>query len=210
MAKEAEFSYAYLESLSDEALCAAIGHQQRLAEAVLADRYLRLVRSCARPFFLVGGDSEDLIQEGMLGLIKAMRAYDPARGTSFHTFAETCIRNCLLSVIRQSAADKNVPLNQSIPLNPSDPIVDFPFAQVDPELIVIDREMTAILLENTRKQLSDFEEKILGLYLDGLTYGEIAKTVGRPIKSVDNAVQRIRRKVDKVVRQLSSGDISNG
>lgn len=195
-----------LDGLTDEALCALVKQGSRDAEELLVSRYHRLVRSCARPYFLAGGDSEDLSQEGMFGLIKAMREFDPQRSPLFRPFAGLCIHQQVCSALRRDASQKNAPLNQSVPLNPSLLNANPIFVQVDPERLLIDREKAASLLENTRKQLSAFEEKILGLFLDGLAYGEIAETVGKPIKSVDNAVQRIRR---KVARQLSSGDISN-
>ena len=192
--------------LSDAELLALVSAGNADAEEALAERYSRLVRICARPLFLIGGDSEDLMQEGMFGLIKAMREFDPQRSPLFRPFAGLCIHQQVCSALRRDASQKNAPLNQSVPLNPSLLNANSVFAQVDPERLLIDREKAASLLENTRKQLSAFEEKILGLFLDGLAYGEIAETVGKPIKSVDNAVQRIRR---KVARQLSSGDISN-
>ena len=200
-----------LDRCSDEALCALAASGNREAEEVLVTRYNRLVRTCARPFFLVGGDSEDLTQEGMVGLIKAVREYDAAKEASFRTFAEICIRNRLYSVLRAAARDKHSPLNQSVPLDT--PFLDSNsytsgtshLAQRNPEEFLIDREHTAALLAGVRKQLSEFEAKILGYYLDGLSCREIAETVGKPPKSVDNAVQRIRR---KVARQLQSGDLS--
>lgn len=203
-------SYALLETMTDEQLCALCHGGNRMAEEILAGRYHRLVRSCARPYFLAGGDSEDLLQEGMFGLIKAMREYDESNGASFRTFAETCIRRRLYSVLRSAASEKHWPLNKAILYDPYDPSffdANLSTAQGDPELELIGREKAAVLLESTRKQLSDFEVKILGYYLDGLTCREIAETVGKSAKSVDNAVQRIRRKVE---RQLQSGDISNG
>ena len=200
-----------LKDLTDEELCRLAASGNRDAEETLVTRYNRLVRTCARPFFLAGGDSEDLTQEGMVGLIKAVREYDGSKETSFRTFAEVCIRNRLYSVLRAAARDKHLPLNQSVPL-------DTPFfdsnsytsgsgdlAQGNPETFLIERERTAALLAGVRKQLSEFEAKILGYYLDGLSCREIAETVGKPPKSVDNAVQRIRR---KVAQQLLSGDLS--
>ena len=207
MVNSKEASFSYLETLSDEQLCAACQTGNRNAEEILAARYHRLVRSVARPYFLAGGDSEDLLQEGMVGLIKAMREYDPTQSASFCTFAEVCIRHRLYSVLKSAASGKHQPLNQAIPLNPSFFDVSLAFAQVDPEVLLIDREKTAGLLEYTCKQLSAFEAEILGYYLDGLTCREIAETVGKPPKSVENAVQRIRRKIG---RQLQSGDISKG
>ena len=210
MDKEAE-DLTISAPLSDEALCLRAANGSREAEEQLAERYYGLVRSCARPLFLVGGDSEDLTQEGMFGLIRAIREYDGTKSASFRTFAETCIRNRLFSALRAAARDKHAPLNRSVPLDP--PFFDgnsYSFgalcvSSADPEELVIDRDRVADLLESTRKQLSEFEAKILGFYLDGLSCREIALAVGKSQKFVDNAVQRVRR---KAARQLSSGDIS--
>ena len=188
---------------SDEALCRRAADGSREAEEALVRRYSGLVRSCARPLFLAGGDSEDLI--------RAIREYDGAKAASFRPFAEVCIRNRLISALRAASRDKHSPLNQSVPLDT--PFFDgnsYPFgalraSSADPEELIIDRDRVAEALESTRKQLSEFEAKILGLYLDGLSCQEIAKAVGKSPKSVDNAVQRVRR---KAARQLSSGDIS--
>ena len=196
---------------SDEELCLLAASGNRLAEEALVTRYNRLVRTCARPFFLAGGDSEDLTQEGMVGLITAVREYDAGKEASFRTFAEICIRSRLYSVLRASARDKQQPLNQSLSLDDShfdsNPLTSGTnnLAQRNPEDFLIDREHTAALLSGVRKQLSEFEAKILGFYLDGLSCREIAEAVNKSPKSVDNAVQRIRR---KVARQLLSGDLS--
>ena len=211
MFKVKDHPFQQLETRSDEDLCQLAAQGSREAEEILVSRYNRLVRTCARPFFLIGGDSEDLTQEGMVGLIKAVREYDAGKAASFRTFAEICIRSRLYSVLRAAARDKHLPLNQSVPL-------DTPFfdsnsytsgsgdlAQGNPETFLIERERTAALLAGVRKQLSEFEAKILGYYLDGLSCREIAEAVGKPPKSVDNAVQRIRR---KVAQQLLSGDLS--
>ena len=201
----------HLQALPDEELCLLAKAGDRLAEEFLVIRYFRIVRTCARPFFLIGGDSEDLTQEGMIGLMNAVREYDPAKTASFRTFAEICIRNRLYSVLRWAAGDRHSPLNQSVPL-------DTPFfdsnsytsgtsnlAERNPEDFLIEQERARSLLSGVRKQLSEFEAKILGYYLDGLSSREIAETVGRSPKSVDNAVQRIRR---KMAQQLLSGDVS--
>ena len=201
-----------LYTATDEVLAQLATAGNREAEELLVSRYHQLVRACARPFFLVGGDSEDLIQEGMVGLIKAFREYDPEREASFRTYAEICIRNRLYSVLRAAVRDKHQPLNQSVSLDTPDfdsnsyTSGTSNLAQRNPEDSLIDKEHTAALLSGVRKQLSEFEAKILGYYLDGLSCREIAETVGRSPKSVDNAVQRIRR---KVAQQLLSGDISN-
>ena len=202
-----------LNTASDEALTQLAIQGNRQAEELLVSRYHQLVRACARPFFLVGGDSEDLIQEGMVGLIKAFREYKPEREASFRTYAEICIRNRLYSVLRAAGRDKHQPLNQSVSLDTPDfdsnsyTSGTSNLAQRNPEDSLIDKEHTAALLSGVRKQLSEFEAKILGYYLDGLSCREIAETVGKPPKSVDNAVQRIRR---KVAQQLLSGEFSKG
>ena len=201
-----------LAELPDETLCAMAAAGDRISEETLVMRYTRLVRTCARPFFLAGGDSEDLTQEGMVALIKAVREYVPEKAATFRTFAEICIRNRLYSVLRASARDKHKALNQSISLDTPDfdsnsyTSGTSSLAQRDPEDFLIDREHTAALLAGVRKQLSEFEAKILEYYLDGLSCREIAGAVGKSPKSVDNAVQRIRR---KVAQHLLSGDLSN-
>jgi len=198
-------------ALPDEDLSALARGGDRDAEEVLVKRYTRLVRQLARPLYLAGGDSDDLIQEGMIGLMCGVREYDGKRPASFRTFAEICIRNRLYSAVRAAARDKHTPLNQSVPL-------EIPFfdgqgssfgtmAGENPEDLFIVREGVQDILRSVHKQLSDFEAKILGYYLDGLTIREMAKAVSRSPKSVDNAVQRIRR---KAARHLISGDISNG
>ena len=201
------------QKLSDEALCIQAASGDRLAEETLVIRYNRLVRMCSRPLFLAGGDSEDLIQEGMVGLLAAIRVYDPSKGTSFHTYAETCIRNRLLSAVKAASRDKHTPLNNYISFETPffDGKTDHYAYGTDqerlenPETIMIGREELRERLGVLKGQLSGFEAKVLGLYLNGLSYDEIAAEVKRSPKSVDNAVQRIRRKVAK---HFQSGDIS--
>ena len=200
-----------MDTLTDEALCRLAASGDRRAEETLVSRYTRLVRSCARPYFLAGGDSEDLTQEGMLGLIKAVREFQADKDTSFRTFAEICIRSRLYSALRSAGREKHQVLNQSISLDTP----DFDsnsytsgtncLAQRGPEDELIDRGHTVALLSGVRKQLSEFEAKILGYYLNGLSCREIAQEVERPVKSVDNAVQRIRR---KVAQQILTGEFS--
>lgn len=200
---------------ADEALCSLAASGDRIAEEALVIRYNRLVRVCARPYFLAGGDSEDLIQEGMVGLLNAIREYDPGKGSSFRTYAETCIRNRILSAIRAAARDKHTPLNHYVSYET--PLLDgntdsYPLSasrqpQQNPEDMLISREERRERLGTLKGQLSGFEAQILDLYLRGLSYVEIASEVDRSPKAVDNAVQRIRR---KVAQHLSSGDFSQG
>ena len=200
-------------AFSDEKLCELTHDGDREAEEILVSRYTRLVRQLARPYYLAGGDSDDLIQEGMIGLIYGMREYDSTRNAAFRTFAETCIRNRLYSAVRAAARDKHSPLNQAIPLEipffdsrTTSSIGAHVLSHVDPEEFIIGREDARDTLRGVRKQLSEFEAKILGYYLDGLTTKEMAEAVKKSPKSVDNAVQRVRR---KIARHLTSGDLSN-
>ena len=197
---------------SDEVLCGTAAGD-RVAEERLVIRYNRLVRVCARPYFLAGGDSEDLIQEGMVGLLAAIREYDPSKAASFRTYAEVCIKNRLLSVIKAAARDKHTPLNNSVsfetPLFCGNGDRYAYRASVqhleDPEEIFLSREAFRERMEALMGQLSGFEANVLRLYLTGLSYSEIAAEVKKSPKSVDNAVQRIRR---KLAQQSSSGDVS--
>lgn len=198
---------------SDEALCSLASAGDHLSEECLAARYSRLVRMCARPYFLAGGDSEDLIQEGMIGLLSAIRGFQPGREAGFRTYAEVCIRNRLRSAVKAAARDKHTPLNHSVSLGTplfdgnSEPYVYGTQCQQieNPEDVLIDREERESRMNALRNRLSGFEKMVLDLYLGGLSYREIAAQVNKPLKSVDNAVQRIRRKVAPF---FSSGDIS--
>ena len=163
---------------------------------------------CARPLFLAGGDSEDLIQEGMLGLLAAIRGFQSGKETSFRTYAEICVRSRLYAAVRAAQRDKHFPLNHSVSFET--PLFDGTSAHLfsseeSPEDVVIGREELRERLDALKGQLSGFEAEILSYYLGGLSCAEIASQVGRSTKSVDNAVQRIRR---TVARQLSSGDLS--
>lgn len=197
---------------ADEVLCKRAAVGDRFAEETLVMRYNRLVRICARPFFLAGGDSEDLIQEGMVGLLAAIREFSSDRQTPFRTYAEICIRNRIISAIKAASRDKHAPLNTYISFEA--PLFDgktdhLSFGasqqQGNPEDVLIDQESVTELQRILRVRLSDLETRILGLYLSGLSYSEIAQEVDRPPKSVDNAVQRIRR---KVAQHIQSGEFS--
>jgi RNA polymerase sporulation-specific sigma factor len=173
------------------------------AEELLIQRNIRLVRICSRPFFLVGGDSEDLIQEGLFGLISAIRTFDPGREISFRAYAEKCIKNRLCSAIRSALRLKHLPLNDYVSLE--SPQFDESHAQNlpsylrNPEELLISRECVEEALSDTVGALSKFESAVLRLFLSGLTYEEIAAELKRTSKSVDNAVQRIRKKLTQRV-----------
>ena len=202
------FDYA---DLSDNELQQLVMSGDRLAEEALADRYMRLVRACARPLFLAGGDSEDLIQEGMFGLLSAIRQFNPDTGTVFRTFAEHCIKMRLFSAVKSASRMKHFPLNDGMSLEQLSEDSNTQLSAIpeifrrSPEELVLARESKEELYTVFSQCLSNFEIKVLDLYLEGLSYREIAARLGRDEKSIDNAVQRIRR---KLARNLNSGDIS--
>ena len=191
--------------LSDQELqaCAAAGDPD--AEEALAERYVRSVRSCARPLFLAGGDSEDLIQEGMLGLLSAIRQYDPSANVPFKTYAELCINRRLYSAVKSAARLKHLPLNNGVPLDSILSEESQPQATSYPEANrriteeqVLARESEKELHSAFSQYLSGFEAKVLQLYLSGLSYAEMAAQTHKSEKSIDNAVQRIRRKLARL------------
>ena len=166
---------------------------------------------CARPLFLAGGDSEDLIQEGMFGLLSAIRQFSPEAGTSFHTFAEHCIRSRLLSAVKSASRLKHFPLNGGMSL---EQLSEDPKTQLSvtpevfrrsPEELVLARESKEELYTLFVQCLSPLETKVFDLYLEGLSYREIADRLGKTSKSVDSTVQRIRR---KLARNTNPGEIS--
>jgi len=186
-------------SPEDEELCAAAQNGSRGAEEALVLRYSPLVRYCARLFDLAGGDPQDLVQEGMIGLIFAIRDFDQTKDASFRTYADICVRRRLYSALKSASRGKHSPLNNYLSLESPSHIDRVP----DPEELVIGQEQSEELSCALKGLLSKFEAEILGLYLQGLSYREIAAKIVRSPKSVDNAVQRIRR---KVARHLSLGD----
>ena len=186
--------------LSDAELLAQVSGEEALAE-----RYSRLVRICARPLFLAGGDSEDLIQEGMLGLLSAIRQYDPASNVPFKAYAEVCISNRIYSAIKSASRQKHSPLNSGISLDSILSEESQTQASTYPEANcrvteeqVLARESEQELLSAFTRYLSAFEARVLRLYLSGLSYAEMAAETNKSEKSIDNAVQRIRRKLARL------------
>ena len=196
---------------TDQELQQYAAEGDREAEEALVERFLQLVRACARPFFLAGADSEDLIQEGMFGLISAIRQFRPETGASFRTFAEHCIKKRIYSAIRSASRLKHFPLNDGLSLEQLSEDTSLPFAaipeyvQPSPEELVLARESKEELYSAFHNRLSKLEREVLDLYLDGLSYQTIAQHLGKDAKAIDNAVQRIRR---KMARTPHFGDIS--
>lgn len=202
--------------LEDSALQKLAADGDSYAEEELVSRYMRLVRICARPLFLAGGESEDLIQEGMFGLLSAVRQYNNEHNASFKTFAEWCIRNRLRSAVKSASSLKHDPLNNRVPLesilsdeSQTQAVACAELFQKSPEEQVLAREnkkYTEQLYLSLVSMLSKYEKAVFTYYLEGLSYKEIAKLTGKGDKAVDNAIQRIRR---KTAQMLKSGDISN-
>ena len=203
MVDYAEYSDLELQKLASE------GKQE--AEEALVKRYLPLVEACARPMKLFGGDGKDLSQEGVFGLISAVRSFDPTNGASFRTYAEHCIRMRLLSAVKSASRLKHFPLNDSVSLEQlseeSDPRLSAVLESFhrDPEDMVLAREKKEELYKALSDCLSGYEKRVFDLFLEGRSYHQIGSMLGKSPKSVDNAVQRIRR---KLARNLHLGDIS--
>ena len=199
-------------NLNDNELLSMANSGDKVAEDQLALRYTRLVKICSRPFFLVGGDGEDLIQEGMLGLLSAIREFDLSMNTSFKTYAEICVKRRIYSAIKSASRKKHDPLNDMVSFDDvlsdesSSGAVTYGVSyRRTPEEQVLAREGVGEIIQTYSRCLSKFEVEILNLYLRGLSYSEIAELCGKTDKSVDNAVQRIRR---KLARDLNLSDIS--
>ena len=194
-------------ALSEDRLIELVRGGDNEAGSELSLRFRPLIKKCTRPYFLVGGDEEDLIQEGMMGLISSMQTYSAARQCSFRSYAEVCIRRRILSAIKAANRLKHTPLNSGLSLedicaeedDTSAAITDERYSLTPEQLIIREEE-----LENLRtlcaSLLSALEKKVLDLYLEGLSYEEIARGVDKPVKSVDAALQRIKKKLANAVK----------
>jgi len=191
-----------MQHLTDEALVAAARTGDETALELLMRRYKPLVRAKAGAYFIVGGDREDLIQEGAIGLFKAYRDYDDAIGASFLTFATLCVTRQIQSAIKAAGRKKHQPLNASISLNrPADSDeAEIPDRrQTNPEALMIGREAVHEIGEFIERHLSALEYNVLKLYMRGISHAEIAQALDKPLKSVDNTLQRIRKKVSRII-----------
>lgn len=187
------------DTCTDEELIARLRAGEREITDYLIDKYKSLVRTRARALYLVGGDHEDLIQEGMLGLFKAVRDYKSGKEASFATFAGLCIDRQMYSAVASSQRQKHQPLNSFVSL--SEPVSEQELRLVDeetPEEIMISRENVIGMHERIKERLSKFEYQVLELYLKGYDYTQIAEKLGKQPKAIDNALQRIRSKVREV------------
>jgi len=186
------------QKLTDEELIKHIRGGEDFCMDVLIERYKRQVRNQARTLYLIGGDSDDLIQEGMLGLFKAIRDYEPEHQVSFGAFARLCVSRQLYSAIQASNRQKNMPLNSYVELSPELREQAGSPPERSPEDLLIDQENMESLYAEILERLSPFESEILKAYLDGQNYTEIAASRHKSPKSIDNAMQRIRRKLSRI------------
>lgn len=193
-------------SLCDEELVRLAKRGNHFAAERIVNRYRGFVKARCRSYFLAGADREDLIQEGMIGLYKAVLSYDSEKGTGFKTFAELCVTRQIISAVKMAARQKHMPLNSYISLDKDTDSADcFAFMgcrekdSVNPEQIMIERENMVGIEGRIDRALSAFEAEVLLLYIGGLSYGQIAKRMGREAKSIDNALQRIKRKLEKLL-----------
>ena len=194
------------QKLADEELIQKLrGGDERIMDYIL-EKYKPLVLRKANAMFLIGGDTDDLIQEGMIGLFKAVRDYRKEKDASFRTFAQLCVDRQLYHAIQSSNRQKHQPLNSYVSINSEEWEEEvYNIFQQSPENIVIAQENAAHLEKKIRKQLSSFENQVLMMYLDGDNYLQIAEKLGKTPKSIDNALQRIRGKVKECVGvQISS------
>lgn len=196
--------------MSDEQIVGLAQQGDSIAVEYLLCKYKNFVRSKARSYFLIGADHEDIVQEGMIGLFKAVRDYQPERLSSFRAFAELCITRQIITAIKTATRQKHVPLNSYISLNK--PIYDEESDRTlmdiivegraqNPEELIIGRENLVSFRDQVDKVLSSLEQDVLNAYLDGKSYQEIADKLGRHVKSIDNALQRVKRKMEKFLEE---------
>lgn len=197
------------EKCSDETLIDMYRVGNETAIETLFDRYKNLVRKKAKAMYIAGGDSDDLIQEGMIGMYKAARGYDESKGT-FCSFASLCIDRQIMTAVTASNREKNVPLNNYVSFempayNDDDnenvmKLADVitPAADQNPEFIFIDNEYTRTFEEKLQKELSSLEKEVLHYHMEGKDYRQIAQILDKPAKSIDNALQRIKAKANKI------------
>jgi len=198
------------ETLSDEEIVEMVRDGNHLAEEHLINKYRNFVRAKARSYFLIGADREDIIQEGMIGLFKAIRDFRCDKLSSFRAFAELCVTRQIITAIKTATRQKHIPLNSYVSLNK--PIYDEDSDRTlldvitgskitDPEELIISREEFDGIEEKMGEILSSLEWKVLMSYLEGKSYQEIAVDLKRHVKSIDNALQRVKRKLERYLEK---------
>lgn len=179
-------------------------------------KYSNMVRLKARPYFLAGADYEDLIQEGMIGLFKAIRDYDFERVIPFKNFAEICVTRQIITAVRKYSSQKHQPLNSYISLNRpiNDDGTENTFIEIlsgntinNPESLLINREQYVQISERIMDILSKFEKTVFKLYMAGMSYDEISDALDKDYKAIDNALQRIKKKINKFIKENKKNNV---
>ena len=198
-------------TMTDEQLISEMRGGDTEVMDYIMDKYKPMVRKKARAMYLLGGETEDLIQEGMIGLIKAVRDYDLSAGNSFSSFAQLCVSRQMYSAIEASKRKKHIPLNSYVSLYEDSgirhdgknlPLIDTigNEKETDPAALYFSREYTEIFIEQLKGKLSPMENHVLYLHLMGTDYRKIAEILEKSPKSIDNAIQRIRSKAEKMIK----------
>ena len=198
------------DSMTDEQVVVLAQETDSPALEYLLNKYKNFVRTKARSYFLIGADHEDIVQEGMIGLYKAIRDYREEKLSSFRAFAELCITRQIITAIKTATRQKHIPLNSYISLNK--PLYDEESDRTlldiimegsagNPEDLIINQENLGNIHQKINEVLSPLEQEVLSAYLDGKSYQEIAKTLCRHVKSIDNALQRVKRKLEKYLEE---------
>ena len=192
------------EGLTDEELIRQIRNQDSAAMDYLLDKYRNMVKRETREIYIIGADSEDLMQEGMIGLFKAIRDYNEDKKCGFHTFATLCVKRQICTAVTSSNRKKHYPLNHYVSFYSQDEetnssVMDMLAAEdmSNPETNLLLQERLGGIMEQIDTVLSKYERQVLEMYLDGCSYGQIAEALGKPEKSIDNAIQLIRKKMSE-------------
>ena len=211
--------YSAFEKMTDEEVVLKAKEDNVLAQEYLLHKYRKFVRAKARSYFLIGAEREDIIQEGMIGLYKAIRDFKGDKLSSFRAFAELCVTRQIITAIKTATRQKHIPLNSYVSLNKPIYEEDSDRTLMDvvsgvkvanPEDMIISREEFVDIENKMNNILSDLEWRVLISYLDGKSYQEIATELNRHIKSIDNALQRVKRKLEKYITSEGSGtDLSS-
>ncbi|MCH5186726.1 MAG: RNA polymerase sporulation sigma factor SigH [Oscillospiraceae bacterium] len=206
---EAEIS----DSLSDEELVEQFQCGDADSLNIIIERYSAFVRGYTKKYFLVGADQDDIMQEGMIGIYKAAKDYRPEKNSSFKTFAAMCVKRRIITAVKTALRQKHTPLNNYISLNRQvydskaettlEDIISLS-SPVNPETIFIDREDYAGMENKINKALSKLEFRVLSYYLEKRSYQEISVLINRDIKSVDNALQRIKKKIETLLKDMDN------
>ena len=198
------------DKMTDEQLIALLRSGEKDIIDYIMDKYKFLVKKKAKAMFLLGGENDDLIQEGMIGLFKAVQEYDEALETSFYSFADLCISRQMYTAIEASKRQKHIPLNSYVSLydeGEDQPLIESIESLNDrnPEEMFLDKEYLQMIKIELEQNLSDLENRVLYLHLQGIDYQTIAKLLDKSSKSIDNALQRIKNKTEKIIKKSVKG-----